>query len=153
MYDLIILYGYTCKLYHLSFVCGHWGQTRDFKAVCKAKAVSSYSFILRLPTAWVLLQDRGLSQRPPHSAVKPSTRLLNNQIHKTKWKLDTTLCKTVLLSKAKIETIANLMTPAIIPPITSGSSQEMIHYMTGKFEFCHSILQTRHKWTCKLFFF
>ena len=43
-----------------------------------------------------------------------------------KWKLDTTLHKTVLLSEAKVKTIANLMTT--IPPITSGSSQEMIHY-------------------------
>ena len=82
------------------------GVTQKTKAVCKAKAVSSYSFILRPPTAWVVVRDRRLGQRPPRSAVKPTTRLLNNQIHKAKWKLDTTLHKTVLLSEAKIKTIA-----------------------------------------------
>lgn len=152
LYDLKILYGYTCKLRYLPFVCGHWSHTKDFKAVCKAKAVSSFSFILRPPTAWVLVWNRGLSQRAPHSAIKPSTRLLNNQIHKAKWKLDTTLHKTVLLSEAKIETITNLMTSAIIPPITSGSSQEMIHY-DWQVQVLPLNFQTRHKWTCKLFFF
>lgn len=115
-------------------------------------AVSSFSFILRPPTAWVFVWNRGLSQRAPRSAIKPSTRLLNNQIHKAKWKLDTTLHKTVLLSEAKIETIANLMTSAIIPPITSGSSQEMIHY-DWQIQVLPLNFQTRHKWTCKLFFF
>lgn len=147
LYDLKILYGYTCKLPYLPFVCGHWSHTKDFKAVCKAKAVSSFT-----PTAWVLVWNRGLSQWAPHSTVKPSTRLLNNQIHKAKWKLDTTLHKTVLLSEAKIETITNLMTSAIIPPITSGSSQEMIHY-DWQVQVLPLNFQTRHKWTCKLFFF
>lgn len=57
LYDLKILYGYTCKLPYLPFVCGHWSHTKDFKAVCKAKAVSSFSFILRPPTAWSGIGD------------------------------------------------------------------------------------------------
>ena len=64
LYDLKFLCGYTCKLSYLSFVCGHWSYTKDFKAVCKAKAVSSFSFILRPPAPRVLVRDRGLSQRP-----------------------------------------------------------------------------------------
>ena len=147
LYDLKILYGYTCKLPYLPFVCGHWSHTKDFKAVCKAKAVSSFT-----PTAWVLVWNRGLSQRAPRSAVKPSTRLLNNQIHKAKWKLDTTLHKTVLLSEAKIETITNLMTSAIFP-LSLVEVLKRWSIMTDKYKFCHSIFRQGINGHASCFFF